>query len=233
MKAIEENGLPIAAVAGTSAGSLVGALHCAGIPATEMLRLVKKSKIFSARTINPGYTHFFSQEPIRKVLQSLLPPTFEELSKPLFATATELVYGECKIISSGPLVPVLLASSCIPAVFKPVEMNGGKFVDGGVMNNFPTEPFDGGGYKVIGVNVNKLPRPDLPENWSMVKILEKVYHLAIQENLQEKKRRCDMMIEPETHDIRAFQVSKADLIYQRGYEEGMRVLSGLKDRWGY
>lgn len=189
-----------------------------------MLKLIKSSKIFSARTINPGFTHFFSQEPIRKALEPILPDTFEKLGKPLYVTATDLIYGESLILSSGPLINALMASSCIPAVFKPIETDGRKLVDGGVMNNFPTEPFDHRHVQIIGVNVNKLPKPDLPEKWSLVKIAEKVYHLAIEEGMQAKKKKCALLIEPETFDIRAFQVGKADLIYKRGYEEACRVL---------
>jgi len=56
---------------------------------------------------------------------------------PLHVIATEILTGLEVCLSKGELVPAVLASAAIPAVFPPVEIDGVALVDGGVSNNAP------------------------------------------------------------------------------------------------
>jgi NTE family protein len=62
--------------------------------------------------------------------------TFEDLKIPLYVTATDILKGELVYFSSGNLSQSLMASSCIPMLFQPVQYKDTLFVDGGVLNNF-------------------------------------------------------------------------------------------------
>ncbi len=224
VKALREKGIEIKAVAGTSAGALVGALFAAGVDADEMLELVGSSGIFSPVNIRPGISGLFKTDTMGKLIRKHLPHTFEELPIPVFVTATDLVWGREMMFSEGNLLKPLVASACIPGIFRPVQIDDMMLVDGGVMNNFPTEPLQKFGLPMIGVNVNSLPVPDKPKSWNMLKIAEKCYHLAIEENLKDKLEKCSIVIQPQLYDIRSFQVGKAKEIARRGYETAMAAL---------
>lgn len=227
IKALQEKKINVKAMAGTSAGALVAALTAAGTDPDEMIKIAGSSGIFSPGNIRPGWAGLFRSDTLGKILRKYLPPDFEDLDVPVFVTATDLVWGREMIFSKGPLIKPLVASACIPGIFQPVKMDDMMLVDGGVMNNFPVEPLMEFGFPVIGVNVNSLPVPDRPKSWNMLKIAEKCYHLAIEENMREKLSRCAVVIEPPLYDIRSFQVGKAKEIAQRGYETAMKVLEGL------
>jgi NTE family protein len=64
---------------------------------------------------------------------------FDNLSIPFRAMATDLVQGKEVILSKGSLAYAMRASMSLPAIFKPMPYNGTVLVDGGVMNNFPTD----------------------------------------------------------------------------------------------
>lgn len=65
--------------------------------------------------------------------------SFDDLSIPFRAVATDLATGEPVILDRGPLVEALRASMSIPALFPPVERDGRLLVDGGVSNNLPID----------------------------------------------------------------------------------------------
>ena len=71
----------------------------------------------------------------REYKEYLTEDSFEALDKRLFLTATDIVNGKLVIFESGPLISAVLASSAIPAVFTPVEIDGHLFADGAVRAN--------------------------------------------------------------------------------------------------
>src|SRR6185312_168994 len=86
-----------------------------------------------------GHTnHVISNDNLRRVLQShLLYERLEEAAIPVHVVVTDLKSGEAVTLSSGPVVPALLASTAIPGVFPPVMIGRREFVDGGVANHTP------------------------------------------------------------------------------------------------
>ena len=81
---------------------------------------------------------------LREFLSSLLYPAyriddFDKLYIPFRAVATDLVVGKEVVLSEGALANAVRASISIPGVFAPVEYKETLLVDGGVMNNFPTD----------------------------------------------------------------------------------------------
>ena len=62
---------------------------------------------------------------------------FNKLSKAFKCVATDVSSGEAVVLDSGELVTALRASMAIPSVFTAVNYNGRKFIDGGIVRNFP------------------------------------------------------------------------------------------------
>lgn len=75
---------------------------------------------------------------LRRVIESVLPgSTFEDLVVPFQCVATALVEGSETWFEHGPLVDPIIASSAIPAVYPPVEIDGVKYLDGAIVNDVP------------------------------------------------------------------------------------------------
>ena len=124
LKALEENDIFPDVIAGTSAGAIIGALYAAGKTPDEMLDFVRESsilKIFRVTLPNKGLT---SLDYLRERLEEVLPvDDFASLQKELYVAVTNLKSGELEIIHHGLLHETIMASSAIPLVFKPVEID--------------------------------------------------------------------------------------------------------------
>lgn len=90
--------------------------------------LVKGNKVFE----NSGLR--------RTIERTLGPATFEDAQIPLAVTATDLETGAEMLFSTGPVLEPLLASTAMPGIFPPVEVDGRVYIDGGVANNVPIAP---------------------------------------------------------------------------------------------
>lgn len=141
LKVLEENGIPIDFVAGTSVGSVIGAAYCSGIDATELQELsaLVRFRDFARWTISRF--GFASNDRMEGFLKRLLRArTFEELRIPLAVSATDFVTGDGVIFRSGSLVDAVRASCAYPGMFLPVQVNGRLLVDGMLAHSVPTTP---------------------------------------------------------------------------------------------
>lgn len=137
-------------VVGSSVGALNGAFF-AGAPDAEGVAAleeiwcgIRRRDVFPMGAVR-GLLGFLghgrsllSAGPLRELLERALRyQKLEEALLPCHVVATDLMRGEEVVISEGPAVPALMASSAIPAVFPPVEHNGRHLVDGGIASNTP------------------------------------------------------------------------------------------------
>lgn len=138
LAAVEDAGLPVGGVAGTSAGALTGALWCAGHSAAACAaELSAVPPLAHLRPCGTPWAGLMSLDAVIARLRDLLPPTFEELGRE-FACGVVGRDGTHTLISSGPLPEAVAASAAIPALFAPVVIPGreaqGPFRDGGVVD---------------------------------------------------------------------------------------------------
>jgi len=141
LEVLQRAGIEPAVVAGTSVGSLVGAAYAAGLRAAELrqvFRTVRWPKL--ARLSWKNRFSLFDTRPMEDVIHSVLGiADFDQLQKPFAAVACDVVSGEKVVLRSGALAPALRASSAVPGVFPPVEIEGRLLVDGCVADNLPVD----------------------------------------------------------------------------------------------
>jgi NTE family protein len=223
-RALQEFGVPVLAVSGTSAGAIAGAFIAAGVPWKEAFEWMGNSRYFGWRNFLWRKDGLFSLEPLAKILQQQLPSHFEDLSIPFFATATDLVKGEAVHFNTGNLCEALLASAAVPLVFEPQRRNGQLLVDGGVMNNFPIEPLLDLPHPIFGVHVNRITSRAANEDWGKWYLAEKCFHLAIAGELPRKTGHCRWFIEPAGDAYQMFDFDRAEEIMETGYRATLEVL---------
>lgn len=138
LEVLEEAGIRPDVVAGTSAGALVGALYCAGIPLpkirAEALDL-KWSKI--GRVTRPRLGWFDISRMEERVNELIGGRTFAELEIPFAAVAADILSGEVVVLRQGSVAAAVRASCSVPGVFTPCVQGDRLLVDGGLLNNLP------------------------------------------------------------------------------------------------
>lgn len=139
MRALKEAGIEFDCVAGTSIGSLMGALYAMDMPIEEMENYalkVKQSDFTTSKLIFvPNKTEKFE----KMVSELVGNNTFETLKKPLCVVAVDLKSGKEVHITSGNLVKAIAGSCAVPGVFTPVELGEMRLVDGLLTNNIPAD----------------------------------------------------------------------------------------------
>jgi NTE family protein len=217
IKALSEAGIRINAVSGTSAGGVTGAFIAAGYSPDDALKIMKEYRLF--RLLRGAFNSgIFNMNKFEKIFLSCFPQnSFEALSMKLYISSTNIYSGKTEFFSKGELTPALIASSSLPVIFKPVQINGQLYLDGGILNNLPVEPFVGESLPMIGVHVN--PVGEINSIPSALKIMERSFNLAVYANVIDRMKLCDFIFEPPA--LSAYSVysySKANEIYRIGYE---------------
>jgi NTE family protein len=141
LKAIDELGIKISCISGTSMGAIIGAFYAGGMTGCEMIELVeqlgtyKTLKLTAPNSIKSGLS---DGKNVEKFLQENLPILrFEDLKIPLKISATDYWSKEEHIFDSGELVPAVRASISLPGVFHPYLYNDRLYLDGGIVNPVP------------------------------------------------------------------------------------------------
>lgn len=178
IEAMDELGLRPKAVAGASMGAVIGAAWAAGLPAKELRLHLQKllrsraevmSRVLKCRV--GRFTDLFAgqlQNPIlldgERILDlfwpKAVPDRFEDLAIPLTVVATDFFGRRAQRFSRGPLAPAVAASMALPALIRPVEIDGMVLLDGGATDPLPYRPFVGNGDFVIACDVTGGPPPE-------------------------------------------------------------------------
>ena len=151
------------------------------------------------------------------MLHKYLPDNrFDKLKIPLTVAATEIRMGKVTYFDSGELIPAVIASSSIPALFSPSQFNGNLYVDGGLMDNLPVRPLIGKCDIIIGSQCNPVQqRFDVK---SVKEITERSLLLAISVNSTQSKSHCNVVIEPpELAKFGTFDLARGKEIFAIGY----------------
>jgi len=129
--AVEESGIAVEGLCGTSSGALAAALWAAGLSAGEVAReLSAQRPIARVRPHWAPWRGLCSLGPLIERLAQVLPPTFEALERP-FAVGVMAPDGEHRLLNSGPLPEAVAASCAVPYLFAPVRVEGTAYRDGG------------------------------------------------------------------------------------------------------
>jgi NTE family protein len=210
LRKLQEMGIRLAAISGCSAGALVGALFAAGHAPAAILEIAE-SLPFS-QILTPAWSRrgLLDTAGLGRFLQKHLPENFEGLSMPFTCNATDVERSETIYFSSGRLVPALLASCCIPLVFRAVEWEGRILLDGGILNNLPIEPLEATCDRVIGSHCNHTG--EFYAIRSPKQIGERSFRLAVNQNIRGRAARCWRLIDPPQmgeYDVFAYKKLRA------------------------
>ncbi len=155
LKVLEEEGIPIRIVTGTTVGALIGACYCGGLSLDELEKVAHTCRFTTfARWTVSRYGFASNDRMVSFLNRTLKVKTFEELRIPLGVTATDFNSGEGIVFHSGSIIDPVRASCAYPGMFLPVEIRGRYLVDGMLSHPVPTRPLrEMGAERVLAVHL--------------------------------------------------------------------------------
>jgi NTE family protein len=150
LQALGEHGVTPDMVAGTSIGSINGAVVALdpkgaanrlshAWPKMKREHILPGGPLDQARTLRRTKTHLYPNNGLATVITDFLgeDTTFDDLELPFAAVTMDVATARPHMVREGRLLPALLASAAIPGVWPPIEHEGRHLYDGGVVANVP------------------------------------------------------------------------------------------------
>jgi NTE family protein len=224
IQALTDHGIKFSHISGTSAGAIAAAFFAAGYEPKEILNIIKETKLLKILRPSIGSAGLLSILNGRFLIEKYIPHnSFQKLKIHITISSVDLGEGKLVYFTDGDLDMAILASCCLPGIFKPIIINDHMYVDGGILNNFPVEPLVGNCDLIIGSSCNHLPI--VTEIKSFGNLVDRAAMIAINSSLNTHKILCDVVIEP--HGLGGygiFDTDAAEDIYMIGYEEGLKAI---------
>ncbi len=164
IQVLEENGIEVDVVAGSSMGAYVGALWAYGCDGRELERLSRElekprailSMIDPAFPSRRGFIHGLAVK--KRLMRSIGHARFADLKRPLRVIAANLATLERVVFAGGEVATAVHASCAVPGICVPITIDGETYTDGGIVDPLPVDVLrEMGVNRIIAVNVNPTP----------------------------------------------------------------------------
>lgn len=233
LRVFAEHEIPIDCIAGTSAGSLVGAAFAAGVSLDELERIARSLRWRDVGRMTLSKLGVQSNARMTEYVQRFFPVTkFEELKIPFAAVATDLHTGEEVVIrDAGDLALAIRASCAVPGWYIPVtDERGRQLVDGGLVSIVPSAAArDLGADVVIAVDVNAEGAKFLGPPTSALGVLLQSFVVVQKTAASHQLMSADVVIEPKTGHIRWDEMSRADELMKLGEKAARERIEEVKE----
>lgn len=228
IEALLEVGLRPQIVAGVSAGSVVAVMYAAGLSPRDMMKAFDNLTFSSLTTLRIPRGGLFNLDKFQEFLHKTIPyDRLEQLPIPAIVCATDFEKGQKVAFERGSIPEVVAASCCIPIAFTPIEIDGVRYVDGGVLANLPCWAIRDRCRFLMAVNVSPLISRSV--NNSLMDVALRSYELITKNNTNDDMTVADMLIR--TDDIANYKVF--DLKgKQDAFDSGYRSASEYLRRHG-
>lgn len=225
LKAFDEEGIKFDIVAGSSIGSIVGAMYACGHSYREMLGIFREYNFLDPKKLA---AFALRRKTLTDVFNEILGGKhFEDTELPFAAVAANINTGETVVMRHGEIASALAASSAIPPIFKPVERLGVKLVDGACVNAVPADVVkDVGADFVISVSLSSEP-----SNEGIKRSLDSMYKghkIELQDRLRQCRECSDVIITPDLSAFKSIDFLKGNAMFDVGYEAAKRAMPEIK-----
>ena len=230
IQVLEEQGIKVDLVTGTSAGSLVAAMWASGKSGVELGSLALSMEE-SAITdwMYPGRGLLRGEALARYVREHTEGRSIETMLRPLGIVATDLASGEPILFRRGDPGVAVRASSAVPAVFQPVRIGSREYVDGGLVSPVPVRfAREMGAELVIAVDISQIP--DGQPTGDAIKMLLQTFAIMGKSLNQYELREADIVMRPKLQGVSGADFGARRLAVMAGREAALTMLPELKAR---
>lgn len=237
LEVLDSHGITPAVIAGTSMGSIIGALYASGLSGAKIRDLIERHTItrrdrfrdvFRKRGeliqwltfVRPAWSRrglFRADRVLRYLLAQVDVETFEQLRIPLRVVSADYHTAEEIVFDTGRLQPALQASIAIPGIFTPVEHEGRVLIDGGVVDNLPYHLLFDECDVVIAVDVSASKPVRHPKPPTMLEAVLATFDTLVAEVTEAamRQRSPDIYVRPELGGILTLDFAKVDVVLER------------------
>jgi len=224
LEVLEEEGVPIDLIVGSSAGSLIGALYAdhpnAKAIKQRVIHLKKRDLLdpsLSALLLSPlRVTGPVQGNALQGfLLRELKAKNFEDLKIPLVAVATNVDNNHIVLLRGGPIAPAIHASSALPPVFSPVRLYNQTLVDGGIIAPVPVQVARLYHPKLLIAIDISTPPSQLPL-YNTFDLIYRSLHISFYELSRMQASKADIFIHPNLSGYGTFEDEYNLQLYEKG-----------------
>ncbi len=229
LQVLEQNHIPIACIAGTSVGSILGAAYASGAPLARIIatcRTLRFRDIGSWRVSRLGLaSNHRLGDLVERVFDS---KQFDDLRIALAVVATDLNTGEPVVLTHGNLVDAIRASCAFPGLFEPVKIGTRCLADGGLVAPVPTRAArEMGAEFVLGVSVG-IQDGDRGSPSNIFQVVTRAVSAAQKHQLEVWERYADLVVRPDVQSFAWDAFDRADEAIEAGAAVAWRALPRIQ-----
>ena len=234
LQVLEEAKVPIHMIAGSSMGSMIGAIYATGAPVKRMEQLACHLPVSQWMDVTIPHMGVIAGERFHRLIKLLTKEmNFADTILPLAIVATDLEQGERVTFTQGPIHEAVRASVAIPGVFTPHKFNGRLLVDGGVIDRVPIKAarYLGADF-VIAVDVGLFDK--LPPVRNVVDVIVQSIDIMEREVFRYRILDADFVVRPELDLMSSIAFSRAQKAIVAGriaMQKSLSQLLSLLDEW--
>jgi len=228
IKVLEAHGIKPDIVVGTSAGSVVGSLYASGLSGFQLQTIALQIKEDDFKDWSMPDRGVFKGEALQDFINKAVNNRpIEKLPIPFGAVATDLSTGEMVIFRRGNTGMAVRASSTVPGVFQPVEINGREYVDGGLTSPVPIQAArEMGADFVIAVDIGQKPRGAKVDSLSSE--LLQTFTIMGNEITKHEITEADVVIRPQTANVAPTDFDDRHLAIMQGEVAATQALAEIE-----
>src|SRR5436309_4014291 len=230
IQVLEENGIAVDLVAGTSAGSLVAALYASGKGGATLAQLADgMDETAFADWSFPGRGLIRGEALARYVREQTGGRNIEQMKLPLGIVATDLDSGQPILFQRGDAGLAVRASSAVPAVFQPVRIGSREYVDGGLVAPVPGSfARQMGADLVIAVDISS--PPDGAATGDAMHMLLQTFAIMGRSINQFELRSADVVVRPRLPGVSSADFTARKRAIDAGRQAALALVVDLKAR---
>ncbi len=222
LKAVEELDIPIHYIAGTSIGALISALYAFGYNWQAIETITEDLNWLNASELSLSQFGILSNDKIGELItKNIGEATFVQADIPLAMIATDIYNGEKVILQEGSVSRAVMASTCVPGLFNPIEVNNKILVDGGIVENVPISPLqEMGAEYLIGVALGTGSAREKPEN--IIDVLLRSFYFSIEAATKLHTKKAHLLIQPDLASFNLISTQQTPALINVGYKEAKK-----------
>jgi NTE family protein len=230
IQVLEENGIAVDLVAGTSAGSLVAALYASGKGGATLAQLADgMDETAFADWSYPGRGLLRGEALARYVREQTGGRAIEQMRLPLGIVATDLDSGQAILFQRGDAGMAVRASSAVPAVFQPVKIGAREYVDGGLVSPVPVRfARQMGAELIIAVDISAAPEGNATGD--PMRMLLQTFAIMGRSINSFELREADVVLRPKLAGVSSADFASRKHSIQAGRDAATAALAELKSR---
>ncbi|MGN0960823.1 MAG: patatin-like phospholipase family protein [Christensenellales bacterium] len=229
LRAFEEEGITFDYIAGTSIGSVVGAMLSYGITSEQMEKIATNMRVKDVRKSKIPLVPS-STEALEKIITDTVGNiNIEDLKIPFCAVAVDMLSGNEVDITSGNLAKALAGSCAVPTVFSAVEFEDKLLFDGGLQNTIPADVLRKLGCDaVISVDINST-RGHGAKSTKYLDLLVASIDIMMKSNAIKGYLNSDLIIKPDLKRFRASKTDGMEEMIEEGYKATKDMMPQIKE----